>query len=145
MRTAEFDPERLEANAAQGWTTLTELADTLVRDRGVSFRMAHAISGRLIGARQRDTERPLSALLAEVSAGLLGTPIAYSEAALAEILSARHFVNVRRTFGGPAPEETRRASNVSRAQLEADQTWWIHTTDALSAAERRLAERASSL
>jgi argininosuccinate lyase len=118
MRTAEFDPERLEANAAQGWTTLTELADTLVRDRGVSFRMAHAISGRLIGARQRDTERPLSALLAEVSAGLLGTPIAYSEAALAEILSARHFVNVRRTFGGPAPEETRRASNVARGRSE---------------------------
>src|SRR5438093_7703858 len=35
MSTAEFDATRLEARAADGWTTLTELADTLVRDHGV--------------------------------------------------------------------------------------------------------------
>src|SRR5438477_4639045 len=45
MRTAEFDAERLEARAGDGWATLTELADTLVRDHGLPFRLAHAISG----------------------------------------------------------------------------------------------------
>ena len=33
MRGAEFDVERLEARAGEGGTTLTELADTLVRDQ----------------------------------------------------------------------------------------------------------------
>ena len=32
LASAEFDTERLEASAAEGWTTLTELADTLVRE-----------------------------------------------------------------------------------------------------------------
>jgi argininosuccinate lyase len=145
MRTATFDPARLEARAAEGWTTLTELADTLVRDHGVPFGTAHAIAGRLIARRQRDATRPVSELLAEASADLLGAPVTYSEEALAEILSPRHFVNVRRTAGGPAPEETARAASASRALLESDRGWWNTATTDLGDAERRLAARAEAL
>src|SRR2546428_1091414 len=52
MATAEFDAKRLEARAGDGWTTLTELADTLARDHQVPFRPAHAIAARLMAARQ---------------------------------------------------------------------------------------------
>jgi argininosuccinate lyase len=145
MRTAEFDPKRLESRAAEGWTTLTELADTLVRDHGLSFKIAHAISARLIAARQHDRDAPLADLLASASAQLVGTPIVYDEADLAHILSPRHFVTVRRTHGGPAPEETLRAARRSRELLEHDQSRLTSETDALTAAERRLADRASSL
>jgi argininosuccinate lyase len=145
MATAEFDPARLEARAGDGWTTLTELADTLVRDHRLSFRTAHAISGRLIAARQREPDRPLADLLAGASSDLLGSPIVYTDAALAEILSPRHFVTVRRTFGGPAPEETIRAIAASRAQLETDRTWWTMETDALGAADERLAAESARL
>jgi argininosuccinate lyase len=145
MTTAEFDAVRLEARAADGWTTLTELADTLVRDRGLPFKTAHAIAGRLIAARQRDADRPLAALLAEISSDLLGAPLTYSDAALARILSPRNFVEVRRTHGGPAPEVTARAVTGSRQLLEADDAWWSNATGALAAAERRLAERSAEL
>ena len=76
---------------------------------------------------------------------MLGTPLTYSESALKEILSPRHFVNVRTTPGGPAPEETAHAIAASRAQLEADRQWWTGATDALVSAERRLAERSAQL
>jgi argininosuccinate lyase len=99
----------------------------------------------LIAARQHDPQRPLAALVAEASRELLGAPIEYSEAALAEILSPRHFVEVRRTPGGPAPEETERAIAASRAQLETDRQWWTNATDALASAERRLADRSAQL
>src|SRR5437762_4275221 len=100
MSTAQFDAPRLEACAADGWTTLTELADTLVRDEGLPFRTAHTIASRLIGARQREPQRSPAELLAQASREVLGSPLAYSDAALGTILSARHFVNVRRTHGG---------------------------------------------
>src|SRR5438094_5381445 len=106
MTTAAFDAKRLEARAADGWTTLTELADTLVRDHGLPFRTAHAISSRLMHERERDPGVPLSHTLARVSADLTGVPLAYDEAAIAQILSARHFIENRRTTGGPAPAET---------------------------------------
>jgi argininosuccinate lyase len=145
MTTAAFDIACLEAHAGDGWTTLTELADTLVRDHGLPFRTAHAISARLIAERQSDPERPVAQLLAQASRDLLGAPLTYSDAALAEILSPRHFVNVRRTLGGPAPEETRRAIAGSRAGLAADRDWWTRATAALSAAEQRLAAESARL
>src|SRR6266851_2496685 len=139
MTTAEFDAARLEARAGDGWTTLTELADTLVRDHALPFKTAHAIAGRLVAGRQRDPDRPLAELLADASTELPGAPLAYSQAALAHILSPRYFVEIRRTFGGPAPEETTRAATASRRQLEADEGWWSQATDALAKAERTLA------
>jgi argininosuccinate lyase len=145
VATAEFDPARLEARAADGWTTLTELADTLVRDDGVPFRTAHAIAQRLISARQREPQRPLVELLAEASKELLGHPLNYSDADLARVLSARYFVEIRRTLGGPAPEETARAAKASRQQLDADESWWSNATEALTKAERMLAERSAAL
>jgi argininosuccinate lyase len=145
LATAELDSVRLEARAADGWTTLTELADTLVRHHGLSFRMAHALARALAEARQADPARPLATLLSEQSTTMLGAPIVYSESELATILSPRHFVNVRRTYGGPAPEETARAVGVARSSLDAHQAWWTAATDALAAAESRLAARAAAL
>jgi argininosuccinate lyase len=145
MASAEFDAAALEARAADGWTTLTELADTLVREHGLPFKIAHAISGRLVSGRRRDPRASLAELLQNATTELLGKPLAYSEAQIRQILSPRHFVAVRRTLGGPAPEETARAANASRKQLAADEEWWAHTTDALATAERLLAERSAAL
>src|SRR3954464_15337307 len=145
LRTAEFDAARLEARAGEGWTTLTELADTLVRDHGIPFRTAHAIAGRLITARQRDPVTPLAALLADVSGEVLGAPLRYSEAEVTRMLSPRHFVEIRRTLGGPAPAETLRAATTAAHQLESDRAWWSNATDALARAERLLADRAAAL
>jgi hypothetical protein len=47
----------------------------------------------------------LSVLVAEISRELLGEPVTYTDDELMEILSPRPFVNVRRTHGGPAPED----------------------------------------
>ncbi len=145
MADAEFDAPSLEVRAGEGWTTLTELADTLVRDHRLPFRTAHAIAARLITAREREPDRPLAALVAEASAELAGGPLVYTEAALDKILSPRHFVAMRKTFGGPAPDETARAAGVSRAGLDADEVWWKAATDALVHAERELAERSATL
>jgi argininosuccinate lyase len=145
MTSAEFDAPRLEARAADGWTTLTELADTLVRADGLPFRTAHSIASRLISARCREPERPISELLAGVSGELLGTPLRYSESDLTHILSPRYFVEIRRTLGGPAPEETLRAATAAAHQLDADRAWWAGATDALAKAERLLSDRAAAL
>jgi argininosuccinate lyase len=117
----------------------------LVRDHRLPFRTAHAVSARLIAASARRPDQALASLLAEVSAELLGSPLAYTDAELTTILSPRHFVAVRKTLGGPAPEETARAARASRAQFEADEAWVKNSRDALAAAERQLADRSARL
>src|SRR3954449_2313930 len=145
LRTAQFDAARLEARAGDGWTTLTELADTLVREQGIPFSAAHAISAKFVAARQHDPARRLADILREASANVLGAPLRYSEAEVTRMLSPRHFVEIRRTLGGPAPDETLRAATAAAHQLESDRGWWSNATDALARAERLLADRAAAL
>ncbi len=145
MSTAEFDAARLEARAADGWTTLTELADTLVREHGLAFKSAHSIASRLIREREKDPSVSMAWTLAKVSADVLGAPLAYDDARLVKMLSPRHFVEIRRTLGGPAPEETARAAAESRRQLEQNEQWWSSAMSDLADAERTLAESAAAL
>ena len=118
MRDADFDVARLAARAAEGGTTLTELADTLVRDEGLSFKKAHSIAALLLKARTEDPGASLAGTLAATAEALLGRAIQYPEDRLQHIMSPRYFVAIRRTLGGPAPEETARALGESRRHLE---------------------------
>jgi argininosuccinate lyase len=75
----------------------------------------------------------------------VGRPIVYSEERLREILSPRYFVTVRRTPGGPAPEETARALDRSMAAVSADRAWTAGCRESLAAAQRELKARSAQL
>jgi len=90
-------------------------------------------------------DAPLGETLATVSASVLGTPLRCSDAEIAAIITPRHFVDVRRTRGGPAPEEASRALDDARRTLDVDRQWSSRIRDAWSAAESRLRERSRAL
>ena len=46
LASAEFDTARMKEEAGKGFSTATELADTLVRSYGIPFRTAHSIVGK---------------------------------------------------------------------------------------------------
>ncbi|HEY8551099.1 MAG TPA: argininosuccinate lyase [Vicinamibacterales bacterium] len=145
LRQATFDTETMARRAGESWITVTELADTLSRDHGLPFSRCHAIASALVRASRAEPGRPIAALLAEVSAQVTGTPIVYTEAELREILSPRHFVDVRRTFGGPSPERTAEASRLSQDRLEHDRRWTDAAREALASASSRLAAAVGAL
>ena len=145
LRDASFDVARLESRAAEGGTTLTELADHLVREHGIPFRAAHGIAARLLKAHRAQPDAPLAAALAAISIDVLGVPLVYTDAQIAQIMSPRHFVEVRRTHGGPAPEETARALRAARDLLDRDENWLVQVRDALAAADARLRARSQAL
>ena len=127
IRGTELNVERMQARAAEGGTTLTELADRLVRDQNMSFTMAHAIAAGL-----------LSGVVPPTSLG-------YTDEELTRILSARNFVEARRTPGGPAPSETSRALDAARGLLERDRTWLEAAEKQIEDAATRRRERAQAL
>jgi argininosuccinate lyase len=140
LREATFDVAKMEHDAERAWITSTEAADTLTREHDIPFRQAHAIAAGLIEERRRDPDAPLGRLLADVSQAIAGRRITYAEEDLRHMLSARHFVSVRRTPGGPAPEVVDAAIDESRQMLEADRAWLTTTRDALLHATARLQE-----
>jgi argininosuccinate lyase len=145
LRAASFDVARLESRAAEGGTTLTELADHLVREHRVPFKSAHTIAARLLKAYCDRPGAPLGAALATISGDLLGVPLQYTDAQIADILSPRHFVDVRRMHGGPAPAETTRALAESRELLSRDRAWLDTVAGKLSTAHASLTRDAQAL
>ena len=145
MRAADFDVDRLAARAGEGGTTLTELADTLVRDEGLPFRTAHGVAALLLKARTEDPRASLSEALRTATTTLIGHPLPYSEAVLQKIMSPQYFVEVRRTLGGPAPEETTRALAASREKLTADSGDWQSRRERLALAEQALEQQVREL
>jgi argininosuccinate lyase len=145
MRDADFNVSRLAERAAYGGTTLTELADTLVRDQRLPFSTAHSIAALLLKARNEDPGAPLGDALAKASRALIGHELQYSDAHLARIMSPRYFVDVRRTLGGPAPDETARAIGEQHQLLDRDVALWQARRAHLANAEQQLQTRVKAL
>ena len=143
LREAQFDAARLESRAASGGTTLTELADQLVRDHDVPFKKAHAIAARLLPALADGA--PLSQAMATASEAVLGTALRYSDEQLEGMLSPHHFVAIRTTAGGPSPVQTGAAIEASRQRLGSDAEWLRDAEARLAAAGQRLRQRAAAL
>jgi argininosuccinate lyase len=145
MKDARFDRAKLAERAEQGWITVTELADTLTRDRGVAFKTSHSIAARFVSASGADAHEPPAAILARISLEVLGERIEYTDAELARILSARYFVDVRKTHGGPAAEVTGQAVDASRVRLGEDEKWMAERLARLERAEQGLRQAATAL
>jgi len=145
MSGAEFNVEKLASRAGECWITITELADTLARDHGLPFKASHSIAGKLIAASREDCNAPLATTLRDVSKAVTGKEIVYSETELARILSPRHFVEVRKTHGGPAPSETSRAMGESQKALTGDEKWLQDTLARLRSAEEKLRSSSANL
>jgi len=142
---ARFDVDAMRARAGSGGTTLTELADHLVRSHDLPLRLAHAIARDLQDARATRPDAPLGMLLAEVSGRRLGSPLVYSDVDVEKVLSPDHFVGVRRVHGGPAPEEVGSALSEAEDLTSRDAAWAAGVRDALEGAGARLAQRSAAL
>ncbi|MGH9372424.1 MAG: argininosuccinate lyase, partial [Vicinamibacterales bacterium] len=142
---AQFNTPRMAERASEGWITVTELADTLARDHGMSFKAGHAIASRLVAARSAGSDVALSHLLRKASEAILGRAIEVDDSTIERILSPRHFVATRTTHGGPAPSETARAIAQSESILAADAEWFAAAVGRLKAAEEGLRESAAAL
>lgn len=119
MRDADFNVALMRERAGMNGVSITELADTLARDHGLPFKFGHAIAARMVSGLREGVSSP-SQLLRQTSNELIGREIVIDDAALMELLSPEHFVAVRRTLGGPAPDVTEKALAASRNLLERD-------------------------
>ena len=62
----EFNLEHLKESSVLGFSTATELADSLVRITGMPFRTAHSIVGRIAAGKGEPTMRTLDEISLEI-------------------------------------------------------------------------------
>ena len=122
----KVDKNRMLQLARQGFSTANHLADVLVRDRGLSFRHAHSVVGRLVRLCV-DEGRPPDAVdsrLLDQAAREVGVdPPGLKTDAVREALDPVSFVHSRATVGSANPADVRRQAEAARETLEGHRGW----------------------
>ncbi len=109
VETLTFRPERMRAAAASGFSTATDLADWLVRERDVPFREAHHIVGSAVKAAE-EHGCDLAELPVDVAQGI----DARLDAGALAMLTVEASVASRTSHGGTAPIRVREAIAAAR-------------------------------
>jgi argininosuccinate lyase len=112
IETATFDVARMRAAAERGFPSATDLADWLVRVKGLPFRRAHHIAGAVVKEAERRgctiEALPLDAMQA-VDAVITKDVF--------DVLSVEASVASRRSEGGTAPDRVRQALEDARRRF----------------------------
>ena len=112
VETLTFRPERMRAAAASGFSTATDLADWLVRERDVPFREAHHIVGSAVKAAEA-AGCDLAELPVDVAQGI----DARLDAGALAMLTVEASVASRTSHGGTAPVRVREAIVAAREAI----------------------------
>ncbi len=95
-------PETLKAAAGAGFATATDLADWLVREKGLAFRDAHHVTGALVAlAETKDCA------LHELTLSDMQSVNDEIDEGVHSVLSVENSVASRMSYGGTAPEQVR--------------------------------------
>ncbi|MFY0680724.1 MAG: argininosuccinate lyase [Thalassovita sp.] len=118
LPACKINADNVQRNTDAACITITELADTLVRQEGLSFRQAHdvaATTARAVIA----VGKPLGAGFSEFSSAFtqeVGRAAQLSQSAFEVATSARNFVALRDRPGGPSPNALAQAFKTYRTQ-----------------------------
>ncbi|MGL4966188.1 MAG: argininosuccinate lyase [Inquilinus sp.] len=135
LRTLSVRPEVMRRAAEIGFGTATELADIIVRETGLSFRMAHNIVGRVVRETieaGKTAAEIVSADLDAAAMALFDRPLAIPAEVVRKALDPAENLKTRSVTGGPAPERMAEMLVRRRATLAQD-------LDAIAAVRRRVA------
>ncbi len=118
IETMTVDRAAMAAMAGKGFATATDLADWLVREKGLPFRQAHHVTGRLVRLAE---ERGVG--LEALSPADVRTVYPEADESIFAVLDPARAVAARSSEGGTAPSRVREAIAAARAQVARESAW----------------------
>jgi len=144
LSSATFDTERMREEAGKGFSTATELADTLVRSYGLPFRTAHNIVARAVQKGNLSLST-LEEAAQEIGGGISLMAKGLTQEIIDEVLDVPHSIALRKGAGGPAPSAMRNALDERKKQLDSDSSHIDQRLGKLSKAKEDLIAKARRL
>jgi len=148
VRDVQPERERMASRAANDFSTVTDLADLLVRKADLSFRDAHHIIGAVV-RRALDEGLPATAItpamIDDATAEQVGRPAGLSAEDVAQCLDPIRNVNSRQSYGAPAPQGVRERLDVQRRALDTRTTALDATVTRIDDAAALLEQRTRNL
>ncbi len=121
--TVEFNQERGKELAQGNFSTATELADLMVKENNLPFRIAHQIVGRTVTKALDGEIKPTeidTQFLDEISLELIGKPLKLNGELVRKALDPYNVIKTRKIIGGPSPEVVKEAISKLRDFVEVE-------------------------
>jgi argininosuccinate lyase len=148
MSTITVKRDVMARRAAEGFSTVTELADEIVRRTGLSFRECHHIVGltcfEAIKTGKKSNEIT-SEMLDAAAREVIGKPLDLGEPIVRKALDPAENVRIRDTTGGPAPSEVKRMIEKGKGVLSGDKARVKQRKDLLEQAARALRDASRAI
>lgn len=148
VRTLTVKPGVMLHSAKIGFGTATELADIIVREAGLSFRMAHNIVGRVVRETIEAGKTAVditSSDLDEAARALFGRALGVPEREVSKALDPLENLKSRVVTGGPAPERMTEMLERRNAALAGDLEQLAEIRRRIADADRSLMDHAHRL
>jgi argininosuccinate lyase len=138
---------RAQAELESDWTSTMNLAELLLQQHKIPFRVGHGFASQLVSyARPLDLTpktipfdvviRTFAKTLAKFE--MPAQPFPMSEAEFREVMSPKWIVDHTKGVGGPQPAETERMLKEAQQKLDADKAWLAEQRGKLKAADTAL-------
>lgn len=143
VQTLSFNEALMLERAVLNFTTVTELANVIVREEKISFRQAHHIVGNVVNY-MLEHRIPLtelsSELIEEIAYNVLGQKIALRTDKIESALNPILNVKSKNSKGGPAPEEVKKQIGKLEIKLKKDERFYDQLKAAIMRSKAELDE-----
>lgn len=148
VRTLEVDKDRALEVTASGFSTVTDLADEMVKSYDLSFSSAKRIVGHLVVIATEE-KVPIakidSKIVARAAKEALGIDFVMDDEKIKHALDPMENVLRRHVIGGPSPERVQEMVDKGRLSLEAFEMDWRDKRKALEGSKEKLYNMAETL
>ena len=148
IRLLRVDRERALEELRRGFSTMTEVADMLVREAELPFRTAHRFASALADYGRANRLRPEALSdeeLETIYRETMGARLPVTIGKLRRAMDPVAMLEDRKGPGGPQAGEVRRMLNAHRQSLERDRGWLGRVNEDLRAASLELHETFATL
>jgi argininosuccinate lyase len=131
IATLGVNTDLLEKRAHESFSVVTEMADTLYRAYGVSFRQAHHLVSILVkraDALGITVQAITPSFFAETFEQVIGKPFMQDFTPIQESLDPLHFVSIRDIAGGTGPQSMAAMVAGSKVKINRNLTWIVDET-----------------
>jgi argininosuccinate lyase len=126
VKSLKFNEEKMFLRTLENFSTVTELANTIVREANISFREAHQIVGYLVGEmvdKKIQVSKINSEIVKDISKLVIGREIILTQEDIQRALDPIQNVELKNTLGGPAPKEVKKQLKKLTESLKLDKEW----------------------
>ena len=140
--------DRMRELVGKNWSTANNLADFLVRERGLSYRTAHHVVGRLVAISVAERKEPVettSEMVDRAAEETIARTLSVTTEEVRNVLDPGIFVETRVTKGSINPNEIERMLKEAKETLINESEWISRKRDIITDALEKLENAMDSI